>query len=624
MCGIVGMVSFRSGGINVERLTKARDLLSERGPDDVGIWTEGQTGLAHRRLSVIDVTAEGHQPMASHSGRFVIVYNGEIYNFQEIRAALEAESVVSWTGGSDTEVLLEAYKRWGVECLNHLRGMFSFAVWDRQEKSLFAARDRMGEKPFYYHYDDCVFAFASRSRAIYELLPGLSRDINMQGLRYYIEIGYFPAPLTIYNEIRKLQQAHYLIVNNDGITIKRYYDLRQTVPDKKLERAKEGDLLDELDETLLRAVKLQMISDVPLGAFLSGGIDSSLVVALMRKLSTSGVKTFTIGFKEAQYDESAHALRVSRHLETDHHQHTMSVDDLLTLIPRFREVFDKPFFDYSALPSMAVSELARGFVTVALTGDGGDELFGGYHYYVLLKRLDALFKIPSAFRKIPSTALSFLPSHKLKLLSQMLTKSDPVSAFAFTRSIIKDFSAIMLNDLTSHTEGIAEGFLTAAREFPKSLSATEMAMRLDTLFTLPDDYLQKVDVSSMAYSLEARAPLLDPGVVSFAMRLPETWKVRGLTNKYLLRKLAYRYIPREILDRPKQGFSAPVAIWLRGGLKEWAMERFNDKESLRALYLNHTEIIKLYDSHLSGSRNAASILWAVAVLVDFYRRDHLR
>ncbi|QWR76561.1 asparagine synthase (glutamine-hydrolyzing) [Candidatus Magnetomonas plexicatena] len=624
MCGIAGMVSFKGAWVNTERLKRACEQLSERGPDDAGIWTEGHTGLAHRRLSVIDITSEGHQPMASHCGRFVIVYNGEIYNFQELRAALETEFNITWKGGSDTEVLLEAYRIWGAYCLNRLRGMFSFAIWDRHEKTLFAARDRMGEKPFYYHYDGGLFAFASRSKAIYELLQGLSRDIDMQGLRYYIEIGYFPAPLTIYEKIKKLPQGHYLIVNTDGVTVKRYYDFRQRVPDRSLKHTKENDLLDELDEILLRAVKLQMISDVPLGAFLSGGIDSSLVVAMMRKLSTGSVKTFTIGFKEAQYDESTHALRVSRHLDTDHHQQIMSVNDLLNLIPRFTEAFDKPFFDYSALPSMAVSELARGFVTVVLTGDGGDELFGGYHYYVLLKRLEALFKIPAAFRKLASNILSMVPSHKGKLLSQMLTKSDAISAFAFTRSIIKDFSSIMLPDLTSCTVGIADCFTTAAREFPKSLTATEAAMRLDTLFTLPDDYLQKVDVSSMAYSLEARAPLLDPDVVSFAMRLPETWKVRGLTNKYLLRKLAYRYIPREILDRPKQGFSVPVAIWLRGGLKDWAMERFNDKESLRALYLNHNEILKLYDLHLSGKRNAASILWAVAVLVDFYRRDQLR
>ncbi len=621
MCGIAGMVAFKGAGVDSERLKKARDLLSNRGPDDAGIWMEGIAGLAHRRLSVIDITKEGHQPMLSHCGRYVVVYNGEIYNFRQLRTELDVISINKWNSNSDTEVLLEAYKKWGAGCLERLRGMFSFAIWDRQEKTLFAARDRMGEKPFYYYYDSGIFTFASRSKAIYEILPGLSREIDTQGLRYYIEIGYFPAPLTIYKEIKKLPQAHYLLVNKDGLIIKRYQDFRQVEPDRALLRVKEGDLLEELEETLLSAVKLQMISDVPLGAFLSGGIDSSLVVAMMRKLSAGSVKTFTIGFKEKQYDESAHALLVARHLNTEHHSQTMSVDDLLNLIPRFMVEFDKPFFDYSALPSMAVSELAKESVTVALTGDGGDELFGGYHYYVILKRVEALFKMPEVFRKLTSEALSRVSNHKIKLLSQMLIKNDPITAFAFSRSIVKDFSSIMLTELTEHTEGIAECFTRATGEFAGGLTATGKAMRLDTLFTLPDDYLQKVDVSSMAYSLEARAPLLDPEVVNWAMKLPCAWKVRGLTNKYLLRKLAYRYIPRSILDRPKQGFSAPVAIWLKGGLKDWALERFNDEQSLKALYLNKNEVLKLFNSHLSGHRNAASILWAVAVLVDFYRRD---
>ncbi|MEO5357901.1 MAG: asparagine synthase (glutamine-hydrolyzing) [Nitrospirae bacterium YQR-1] len=615
------MVAFKGAGVDSERLKKARDLLSNRGPDDAGIWMEGIAGLAHRRLSVIDITKEGHQPMLSHCGRYVVVYNGEIYNFRQLRTELDVISINKWNSNSDTEVLLEAYKKWGAGCLERLRGMFSFAIWDRQEKTLFAARDRMGEKPFYYYYDSGIFTFASRSKAIYEILPGLSREIDTQGLRYYIEIGYFPAPLTIYKEIKKLPQAHYLLVNKDGLIIKRYQDFRQVEPDRALLRVKEGDLLEELEETLLSAVKLQMISDVPLGAFLSGGIDSSLVVAMMRKLSAGSVKTFTIGFKEKQYDESAHALLVARHLNTEHHSQTMSVDDLLNLIPRFMVEFDKPFFDYSALPSMAVSELAKESVTVALTGDGGDELFGGYHYYVILKRVEALFKMPEVFRKLTSEALSRVSNHKIKLLSQMLIKNDPITAFAFSRSIVKDFSSIMLTELTEHTEGIAECFTRATGEFAGGLTATGKAMRLDTLFTLPDDYLQKVDVSSMAYSLEARAPLLDPEVVNWAMKLPCAWKVRGLTNKYLLRKLAYRYIPRSILDRPKQGFSAPVAIWLKGGLKDWALERFNDEQSLKALYLNKNEVLKLFNSHLSGHRNAASILWAVAVLVDFYRRD---
>lgn len=615
MCGITGLVNLNGERVSPETMISSAKRLERRGPDHAGVWVENNVGLGHRRLSIIDLSPAGNQPMSSANGRYVIVYNGEVYNFKEIRAELSAKGH-AWRGNNDTEVILAAYAEWGAACLSRFQGMFSFAIWDKQEKTLFAARDRMGVKPFYYSAAPGYFAFASRPGALFRLKK-IDKEIDPQGLRLYLESGYFPAPYYIYKGIRKLPPAHFLTIKNGVLEIKRYWDFCSIPVERAWEKRPEGDLLDELDEIILNCVKSRMISDVPLGAFLSGGIDSSLVVAVMRKVSNAPVKTFTIGFKEKECDESAYAQRVAEYLSTDHTCEYISTRDLLDLMPLFSAQYDEPFFDNSAFATMAVSRLARRQVTVSLSGDGGDELFGGYHYYNIIKHLGLFFKLPAGVRKISSYATGLMPHHKLKLLSAAMGQRDVAAAFAFSRSIAKDFRGVVPNHIEAETFSLRQHFSEGAKHFPANLLPEEAGMRLDAANVLPEDYLQKVDVASMAFSLESRDPLLDHKLVEWAMRLPVCWKLRDGRNKYLLRQLAYRYVPREILDRPKQGFGMPIDSWLRGPLKNWALERLGNKKSFASLPLDHDAVMRLWHMHESGTRNAHPLIWAILMLLDF-------
>ena len=618
MCGIVGLIDFRSA-VDAEEIRRAAATLYKRGPDDSGVWISGNVGLGHQRLAILDISPSGHQPMLSPDGRLVIVFNGEIYNFLELREQLN-KTGVQWRSRSDTEVILAAYAKWGHDCVTRFHGMFAFAIWDQREKVLFAARDRMGVKPFYYSESPDGFAFASRPRALLALQPNLSRDLDEQAVRLYLEGGYVPAPYSIFRAIRKLPPAHWLVFRGGRLQVERYWDFRRITPESAWEKRREEDLLDELDELLSRSVKSRMISDVPLGAFLSGGIDSSVVVAVMAKYSSRPVKTFTIGFEEKQYDESLHALAVARHLETEHHCEHLKLDDLLRLLPTFCEEFDEPFFDYSAFPTMAVSRMARRRVTVSLSGDGGDELFGGYHYYQIARRLGPLYRWPNGFRCGLAALTGLVPRHRFRLLSAALRQNSDVRAFCFARSIVKDFEGVLAPEILCRTQSLLDLFTKAAECFPPGLDASEKAMRLDAFYTLPDDYLQKVDVASMAFSLESRDPLLDQDLIEWAMRLPLRWKLRGGQNKYLLRRLAYRYIPRHILDRPKKGFGVPLADWLRGPLKSWAVDRLADKSSFEKIRVRQRTVLELFDLHQSQKRDAHPLLWAILILLEFVWR----
>jgi asparagine synthase (glutamine-hydrolysing) len=618
MCGIVGIIDSHSN-VDGEQLRCSAETLRLRGPDDSGFWTCGNVGLGHQRLAIIDISPAGHQPMLSADGRFVIVFNGEIYNFRDVRRELDQDET-HWRSQSDTEVILAAYARWGPDCLQRFHGMFSLAIWDQREKALFAARDRMGVKPFYYHHSHDCFAFASRPRALLALRPKLSRELDEQALRFYLESGYVPSPYSIYREIRKLPPAHWLRVDHRGLHIERYWDFRGITPEVSWESRREDDLLDELDSILSRSVSSRMISDVPIGAFLSGGIDSSLIVAMMAKHSARPVETFTIGFDEKVFDESKYAQAVSDSVRTNHHCEHLKVDDLLKLMPTFSEEYDEPFFDSSAFPTMAVSRYARRHVTVVLTGDGGDELFGGYHYYRVAHQLRPLFRLPRAVRRPVASLVGTFPQHRAQLLSGVLRQRTALDAFFFTRSIRKDFEELLPPEVLRRTMSMGDLFTDAAKAFPKGLTTAEKGMRLDACYTLPDEYLQKVDVASMAFSLEAREPLLDQDVIEWAMKLPLKWKLRGHERKYLLRKLAYRYIPRKIMDRPKQGFEVPIAAWLRGPLKNWASERINGKIPRGLIQLQQTELVNLLELHNSHARNVHPLLWAALVFTDFSRR----
>lgn len=617
MCGIVGATG-EMWRLAAARMPHALAALHGRGPDDGAVWTGDRVVLGHRRLSVVDLSAAGRQPMLSADGRYAIAFNGEIYNFRAIRDQLGLP-VGAWRSDTDSEVVLEAFRRWGEDCLQRFHGMFAFAIWDCRERRLFAARDRMGVKPFFYHHGDDGLAFASRPSALLALKPELGDEIDPQALRLYLEVGYVGAPASIHPRIRKLPPAHCLWLDEKGLRLRRFWSFQDIEPEAAWERRDENDLLDELEQLVLESVKLRMVSDVPLGAFLSGGIDSSLVVAALAKLSDQPIRTFTIGFDESRYDESAHAEAVARHLGTEHACERLRVADLLSLMPTFATAFDEPFFDSSAFPVMAVSRLARRHVTVALGGDGGDELFGGYHYYQLVQRLQPAFHLPGPLRRLGAGVLGRLPHHRAKLLGGFLRQRSIDAAFLFARSIQKDFESMLSPAVQASTQSMAASMAPVARSMPAGLHACERAMRFDGLFTLPDDYLQKVDLGSMAFSLESREPLLDHRLVEWAMRLPLCWKLRGRENKYLLRRLAYRWMPRQLLERPKQGFGVPIDSWLRHELRDWAWERLTDQSLLSRLPLRAEALRELFELHLKGGRNAHPLIWAVLMLLEYCR-----
>ncbi len=617
MCGIVGLIRFDGENICHANLNKATNALKKRGPDYQDIWIDKNVGLGHTRLSIIDLSESANQPMHSGDGKKTLIFNGEIYNFQRLKNEL-ADSQYPWRTESDSEVILAAYEKWGVDCLEKFHGMFSFAIWDAVENKLLIARDRMGVKPLYYAYKNGVFVFASRPRAIFLANPTLSKSIDNQALRLFLEVGYASAPLSMFADVKKLPAANYMLLENEKLTINRYWDYRNIPVEESWIHRKEEDLLDELDEVVTNSVKMRLISDVPIGTFLSGGIDSSLVSAISSKLLDEQLETFTIGFKEKAYDESKYAQSVANYLGTNHRCETMGINELLNLMPNFTQEYDEPFFDISAFPTMAVSRLTRNNVTVSLSGDGGDELFGGYSYYNMIGNLQYLYKLPENIKNILSKLIGIYPHRSALLLSSVLKKENSIEAFAFTKSIAKDFKDILDKDVIHETKSISDYFIETAKVIPNTVSIEEQCMRIDAFHTLPELYLQKVDVASMGYSLESREPLLDHLVVEWAMKLPTPWKIRANTNKYLLRKLAYRYIPENILNRPKQGFGVPIDQWLQGPLKKWAKSLLNNPTIYSELPINKEAVKKLFDLLQSGEKHVYPQLWAVLALLNYF------
>ncbi len=618
MCGIVGVFNGEGRLPTQELFGSCVERLRQRGPDDVGVWSDQAVRLGHRRLAIVDLTPSGHQPMESQDGRFVIVFNGEIYNHAELRPLLAPPR--GWSGTSDTETLLEAYRAWGTDCLRRLNGMFAFAIWDRLEKCMFLARDRLGVKPLYYGHRDRVFAFGSRPGAVTPLLGLPQVEPDPAALRLYLELGYIPAPLSYYRNVRKLLPGHYMLVNAGDVRIVRYWDYRHIAPDTSLLRRSEDELVDELDALIKQSVRSRLMSDVPLGAFLSGGVDSSIIVAAMKACGVPAPRTFTIAFEEAEFNEGPEAAAIARHIGVDHTSETLSVSNLLDLLPLYIEQHDEPFADSSAFPTMAVARLARQHVTVALTGDASDELFGGYHYYPLVDALTRINRWSPGLKKLLQAAVGKLPSHRAKLLSGALKLNGGVAAFNYLRSFSKDFGPLVHPDVLQQTESSQEWFEHVAASFALDLTSAEAGMRLDMRFMLPDGYLQKVDVATMAFSVEARCPFTDYRLVEWAMRLPVSYKLRDKQTKYLLKKVLCRYLPPALIYRPKRGFGAPVAEWLRGPLRSWARELLNDPATVSRLPLDQARIVQLFELHVSGARNAQPLLWAVLMLLCYVAR----
>lgn len=630
MCGIAGLWDPQRSQAEPELRTwveRMVDALRHRGPDDSGVWVSPTVGLGlgHSRLSVIDLSVAGHQPMESACGRFVLVYNGEIYNYLDLRRNLEAQGH-RFLGHSDTKVLLGAIAQWGVEqALERLVGMFAFALWDVPRQRLLLVRDRLGKKPLYYGWWAGRFVFASELKALARL-PGFSPDIDRGALALFLQHNYVPGPWSIYREIYKLPPGTLLELKGaaERPAPRAYWSLEQAVL-RGMEdpfRGTVDEAAEELHSLLADAVQRRMIADVPLGAFLSGGIDSSLVVGLMQAHSSRPVRTFTIGFEEREYDEAPYAAAVARYLGTDHTEQYVRPREAWEVIPRLPEIYDEPFGDSSAVPTFLVSELARRQVTVVLSGDGGDELFGGYQRYLHIGRLwRALERVPLAVRKAAGRALAWgaggLPGalrSRVAGRAQRLGIATPGEMYVGHNIHWPDAHRLVLG--AERREALA----AQPQRWPNRRHYLEQWMYADTVSYLPDDILVKLDRASMAVALEARTPLLDHRVVEFAWRLPLEWKIRGATGKWLLRRVLPRHVPRELFERPKAGFGVPIDHWLRGPLRDWAEALLDEHRLRQQAFFDPAPIRQKWEEHLSGRTAWHYHLWDVLMFQAWYER----
>lgn len=640
MCGITGLYSFEP---RIERTTlphavqSMNNALRSRGPDSSDIWVDPDfpVALGHRRLSILDLSPAGAQPMHSANERYVLTYNGEIYNFKELRA--EIGDSYNFKGESDTEVLLASIELWGVQrAVKKIRGMFAFALWDRSAEALFFARDHFGKKPLYVGWAGSNLVFGSELKALCSH-EDFNRDVDRASLTSYMRFGYVPAPMCIYSRVVQLLPGSIMAL--DMQMLRAGQDLKPLMerfwsPKEALEEARdnpyEGEgTVNAFEELLSQCVKDRMVSDVPLGAFLSGGIDSSSIVALMQKQSTEKIKTYSIGFGEEEYNEAAHAKAIAEHLGTDHHEIILGAKDALELVPQMPAMFDEPFADASALPTYLVSKFAREDVTVALSGDGGDEMLGGYVRHISGPRGWDMVQnnIPAPLRKplagmikavSPKTWSRFRPDRPhfgvhLHKFADMLTKEHEgdvylslVSTWTTPKTFVLDGREDMIPMVDPNMQ--VEG-----------LTFAETMMYWDTISYLNGDVLTKVDRASMAVSLEARAPLLDKRIYDFVWRLPLEDKIKDKTGKWLLREILKKHVPEELFNRPKQGFSVPIADWLRGDLKEWAEDLLDPYEIKAQGLLDYYKIEKSWRKLQKGRGNEAQKLWTVLMFQAWYR-----
>ncbi|OSQ41764.1 asparagine synthase (glutamine-hydrolyzing) [Thalassospira sp. MCCC 1A01428] len=637
MCGLSGFVNVESNS-NTQDLTNLirhmNDKIRHRGPDDDGIWTDASNGIAigHRRLAIIDLSPLGHQPMTSSCNRYVIAYNGEVYNFPDLKKELSS-SGRTFKSHSDTEVILEGCAQWGVEeTTRKLIGMFAFAIWDKKDKQLWLVRDRLGIKPLYWSLSPGRnIIFGSELKAL-RAHPDCPTDINRNAVAGFMRHNYIAGPQTIYQNVFKLQPGHILrfSAEDSSHTIKPFWNMNDVVTNASRNpfAGNDDDAIMALDDLLSDAVRKRMVSDVPLGAFLSGGIDSSAVVALMQKQSDRPIRSFSIGFDEEKYNEAQHAARVAKHLGTDHTELYVSAQDALDVIPNLADHFDEPFADSSQVPTCLVSALTKNHVTVALSGDGGDELFAGYSRYFQANQIShQINRIPSVLRhplglglkSLPTSfwnlAAKCIPAHKrpqnlgarLHKMAELLHDDDG----ALYRSMISHWpepNDIVIGGQENH------GLLWDAnldRQIPDFIARMQY---LDTQTYLPDDILTKVDRASMAVALEARVPLLDHRVVEFAWSLPKNMKIRDGQGKWLLRQVLYQYVPQNLIDRPKMGFGVPIDHWLRGPLRDWAENLLSPETFARHNLLRYAPVRQKWEEHLSGKANWQYHIWDVLML----------
>ncbi len=619
MCGIAGQVWHDpTRPIDADLLRRMSAVLRHRGPDDEGVWTAPGVGLAHRRLSIIDLSPRGHQPLANEDGTVRIVFNGEIYGFAALRERLMAAGH-TFHSESDTEVLVHLWEDEGPGMVTHLTGMFALALWDARSRTLFAARDRLGKKPFFYRADGRGLAFASEPRALL-LDPEVRAEADTDALGDYLTYGYVPGASSAFRGIRKLAPAHTLCLRDGKLAIERYWTIRH----QPRARASKADLLAELGTLLEDAVRVRMRSDVPLGALLSGGIDSTLVVALMARAGMGRIQTFSIGFEEAAYDESPHAARVAQHLGTDHHERIVR-PDVAAILPRLVWHHGEPFADSSALPTFMLAEMTRQSVTVALGGDGGDESFAGYDRYLMAQVAGWADVLPRSWRAALARAAAALVPRGA------VPKSLPYRAGRFlevlARTPVRRYAAwVAFFDEEAKRELCTPTFLETLGErdaldrldaLVAGSDGTTLVERLqdaDALMYLPDDLLVKVDIASMAHSLEVRSPLLDHRVVEFAAALPPALKLGGFTKKVALRRLLRGLVPDSIIDRPKMGFGVPIDRWLRSELRDFAYDTLLSSRALDRGYFRREAMVQMLDRHVSNEKADHFRLWNLLML----------
>lgn len=647
MCGIAGFLDGRYS-TSEEAFSIAHDMadaVAHRGPDDAGVWLDSETGvaLAHRRLAIIDPSPAGRQPMESVSGRHIITFNGEIYNHLDIRRQLEIRlpDVCSWRGHSDTETLLAAIECWGLEkALQAAVGMFAFALWDRQDRMLYLVRDRMGEKPLYYGVQNGVFLFGSELKAL-AMHPAFGGNIDRDMLTLLLRHNYIPSPRSIYRGVRKLPAGTYIGVALDAARKyvgelpepQWYWSFRKVVADG-CTRPFEGnpnEAVDALHDLLLRVVRQQMVADVPLGAFLSGGIDSSTIVALMQTQSERPVRTFTIGFGDPDYNEAEYAATVAKHLGTEHTELYVSAGDALEVISRLPALFDEPFADHSQIPTFMVAQMARRHVTVALSGDGGDEMFGGYRHYSRTPRLwQVISKTPASLCRFGAHAVGVLlprgsgyrlqdgPLRQTRLgqrWSRAKVKARKLASLMECQSPEQLYCRQISRWLNPETvvRGSSEPLTVLAdpASWPDAPDLASRLMAVDALSYLPEDILVKVDRSAMGVSLETRTPFLDHRVVEFAWRLPLSVKIRNGCRKWGLRQVLYKYVPKQFVERPKAGFEIPLASWLRGPLRDWAEALLDERRLQKEGFFDPQPVRQKWREHLSGRAHWDGHLWSV-------------
>jgi asparagine synthase (glutamine-hydrolysing) len=647
MCGLTGFLWGRDSKIGSvsSQLKSMTEAIRHRGPDDTGTWVDDKAKVAigHRRLSILDLSSAGHQPMVSKSKRYVIAFNGEIYNHNELRDQLAKLSSYSldWSGHSDTETLLMCFEVWGVEqTLSKLVGMFAISLYDIEEELFYLIRDRMGEKPLYYGWNNGIFLFGSELKSI-KSFSSFSAEVDRNALALFLKYDYIPVPFSIYKGISKLPQGSFLKLKMENNQWKQdfvpdsisYWSMAEVVDTRKRTHDLvngDKDATEKLDHLLGKSIRQQMISDVPLGAFLSGGVDSSVVVALMQKQAIGKVKTFTIGFNEKQYNEAEYAKAVAHHLGTEHTELYVSPENAMDIIPCLPQIYDEPFADSSQIPTLLVSKMARQHVSVSLSGDGGDEIFGGYNRYLMANRAwKNMEKVPLTLRKYFSKGITSIspkiwggiingasgvlptslkithPGDKVYKLADMLSSRNIDDVYDGLVSHWKNPFEIVIG-CTSQLDTINESMKILDFNNPEN-----KMMYLDSITYLPDDILTKVDRAAMGVSLETRAPFLNHNVVEFAWQLPFDMKIRNNEGKWILRQVLDKYVPRKLIDRPKMGFGVPIDSWLRGPLRDWAESLLSESRLRQEGFFHPEPIRKIWNEHLSGHRNWQYHLWSV-------------